>query len=110
MSNQERAAKVIDRWTKDGGELNSVVGSPHEIATLLADDSLLMPDFPEPDDASIFVPDGAGWQTPQDSTVWTAIGGRVMVQRVEPGNFTPGEARSLAYALLAAAKHAEEQK
>lgn len=70
----------------------------------------LMPDLPEPDDASIFVPDGAGWQTPQDSTVWTAIGGRVMIQRVEPGNFTPSEARSLAYALLAAAKHAEEQE
>lgn len=107
MTNQERAAEVLlKHWlvaqeVKRGSECDCC-------AQALADAGLLMPDLPAPDDASIFVPNGAGWQTPQDSAVWTAIGGRVMIQRVEPGNFTPGESRSLALALLAAAKLAEE--
>lgn len=43
-TNKDRAAEAIDRWTKQGGELNSAVGSPHEIAELLAAAGLLMPD------------------------------------------------------------------
>lgn len=39
--------------------------------------------------------------------VWTARGSRVMVQRVEPGDLTPTEARELAATLLAAADAAE---
>lgn len=48
MNNLERAAGVIDRWTQDGSELNSAVGSTYEIAETLADAGLLMPDLPEP--------------------------------------------------------------
>ena len=48
-------------------------------------------------------------QSPGGWVVWTAPGGRVMVQRVEPGNLTPDEARDLATALLAAARASEAQ-
>lgn len=44
-TSKDRAADVIDRWTKAGGELNSHVGNPHSIAQELADAGLLMPDM-----------------------------------------------------------------
>lgn len=47
------------------------------------------------------------WQLGGGGVVWTAKGGRVMVQRVEPGNLTPDDARSLALVLTMAADHAE---
>lgn len=48
-----------------------------------------------------------GW--PTGWVVWTAREPRalIMVQRVEPGELTPNQARDLAAALLAAAEHAE---
>lgn len=109
MSNIDKAAKVIDQWTQEGQELNSAVGSPHAIAERLAKAGLLAPDLPEPNDPSIFVPDGKGW-LPCGLTgpsVWTAPGGRIMVQRVEPGDLTPAEARFFALAVLAAAQYAK---
>lgn len=109
MSNVDKAAEVIDQWTKEGYELNSAVGSPHAIAERLAKAGLLAPDLPEPNDPSIFVPDGKGW-LPCGLTgpsVWTAPGGRIMVQRVEPGDLTPAEARFFALAVLAAAQYAK---
>lgn len=48
MSNIDKAAKVIDRWTQEGYELNSAVGSPHAIAERLADAGLLAPDTDYP--------------------------------------------------------------
>lgn len=109
MSNVDKAAEVIDQWTQEGYELNSAVGSPHAIAERLAKAGLLAPDLPEPNDPSIFVPDGKGW-LPCGLTgpsVWTAPGGRIMVQRVEPGDLTPAEARFFALAVLAAAQYAK---
>ena len=47
------------------------------------------------------VGDRSGW------VAWAARGSRVMLQRVEPGELTPTEARELAAALLAAADTAE---
>lgn len=109
MSNVDKAAEVIDQWTQEGYELNSAVGSPHAIAERLAKAGLIAPDLPEPNDPSIFVPDGKGW-LPCGLTgpsVWTAPGGRIMVQRVEPGDLTPAEARFFALAVLAAAQYAK---
>lgn len=109
MSNVDKAAKVIDQWTQEGYELNSAVGSPHAIAERLANAGLLAPDLPKPNDPSIFVPDGKGW-LPCGLTgpsVWTAPGGRIMVQRVEPGDLTPAEARFFALAVLAAAQYSK---
>lgn len=65
--------------------------------------------LPEPNDPRIFVPKGAGWLPlgPDGPSVWTAPHSRIMVQRIEPGNLTPAEAREVAYALLAAANTAE---
>lgn len=111
MSNVDKAAEVIDQWTKEGYELNSAVGSPHAIAERLAKAGLLAPDLPEANDLDIAVPNGKGW-LPCGLTgpsVWTAPGGRVMVQRVEPGDLTPDEAHFFALTVLAAAQYAREQ-
>lgn len=78
----------------------------------LADAGLLAPDLPEPNDPIIFAPAGRGWLLNDENgpVVWTAPGGTVMVQRIEPGDLTPEEARGVAHALLAAANYAEEQR
>lgn len=44
MSTIDRAAEVIDAWTKQGHELNSHVGDPASIARNLADAGRLRPD------------------------------------------------------------------
>ncbi|MDK8838151.1 hypothetical protein ABRP63_11250 [Corynebacterium sp. KPL2623] len=104
MSKQDRAAKAIDFAAKRGY-------GPEQIATLLNELELLAPDLPEPNDPSTFVPDGKGWLPggPYDPVVWTAPDSRIIVQRIEPGDLTPDEARGVAYALLAAAQYAEEE-
>ena len=68
--------------------------------------------LPEPNASGIFVPDGAGWIPcgPDGPSVWTAPHSRIMVQRIEPGDLTPAEARAVAHALLAAANYSEEGK
>lgn len=85
--------------------------TPRELAKQLHQYGLLMPDLPEPEDPGIFVPGGKGWLPcgPVGPSVWTAPNSLIMVQRVEPGDFTPAQARELALALLAAANHAEAQ-
>lgn len=104
MSKQDRAAKAIDFAAKRGY-------GPEQIATLLNELELLAPDLPKPDDPGIFVPDGKGWIPggPHGPSVWTAPGSPIMVQRIEPGDLTPEEARGVAHALLAAAQYAEEE-
>ena len=80
-----------------------------EAARRLDDAGVLAPDLPEPNDPDIFVTQGKGWLPggAYGPSVWTAPGSMVMVQRVEPGDLTPEEARALAYAILAAADYAE---
>ena len=81
-----------------------------DAANALADAGLLSPDLPEANDPTAsFVPDGKGWllDGPTGPVVWTAPGGLVMIQRLEPGELTPAEARDLADILNAAANHAE---
>lgn len=79
-------------------------------ARWLQDDGLLAPDLPEPNDPHVFVPDGKGWLPggPHGPSIWTAPDSRIMVQRLEPGDLTPEEAREVAHALLAAANYSEE--
>lgn len=50
------------------------------------------------------------WQLGCGGVVWTAKGGTVMVQRVEPGDLTPEDARTLAQVLNEAADYAEGEK
>ena len=45
-----------------------------------------------------------------NAVVWTAPGGTVMVQNVEPGDMSPHQARQLAAKILAAANRAEAQQ
>ena len=110
MSTLDKAARVIDQWTQEGYELNHAVGSPHAIAERLADAGLLAPDLPEPNDSAIFVPNGKGWlpAEPGGPVVCATPGGLIMVQRIEPGDLAPDEARQVAYTLLAAANYSED--
>lgn len=112
MTNREKAVEVITRWQKRYlAEMdNNPGGEEEDLAGDLDDAGLLVPDLPEPNDPGIFVPNGKGWLPcgPDGPSVWTAPHGQIMVQRIEPGELTPGEARGVAYALLAAADAAEE--
>lgn len=105
MDNHTRAANIIAHGMKNGD-------SPARIAKHLADYGLLATDLPEANDPSIFVPDGKGWLLDDENgpVVWTAPGGLVMVQRIEPGDLTPDEAHLFALAVLAAAQYAKEQE
>lgn len=106
MSNIERAADVIyETLAGKYGDFQI----PTDAGEALADAGLLTPDLPEPDEAD-FVPGGKGWLPggPHGPSIWTAPDSRIMVQRLEPGDLTPDEAREVAHALLAAANYAEE--
>lgn len=103
MSNYDRALAVLEQARRPG----DLRIHPADAVEALAQAGLLMPDLPEANDPSIFVPDGKGW-LPCGLTgpsVWTAPGGRIMVQRVEPGDLTPDEANAFALAVLAAAQY-----
>lgn len=102
MSNTNHAAKIIHHMT---GDLQRARDVAHELTAA----GLLAPDLPEPNDPAIFVPNGKGWLPcgPDDPSVWTAPDSVIIVQRIEPGNLTPNEARQVAYALLAAADYSE---
>lgn len=101
-SNIDRAAEIIHQHHD-----NCTDAAAHlDLAGLLA------PDLPEANDPTAsFVPGGKGWllEGPTGPVVWTAPGGLVMVQRIEPGDLTPAEARDLANILNAAAEHAEKE-
>ena len=102
MSNTNHAAKIIHHMTGD-------LQRAHDVADELASADLLAPDLPEPNDSAIFVPNGKGWlpAEPGGPVVYTTPGGLIMVQRIEPGDLAPYEARQVAYALLAAADYSE---
>lgn len=102
MNNINHAAKIIHHMTGD-------LERAHYVARELAEAGLIAPDLPEPNDSAIFVPNGKGWlpAEPDGPVVWTAPGGLIMVQRIEPGDLAPYEARQVAYALLAAADYSE---
>lgn len=104
-----KAADIL--YQRSGVEGHAAQTACQEHAQALHDAGLLAPDLPEPNDPGIFVPDGKGWIPggPHGPSVWTAPNSRIMVQRLEPGDLTPEEARGVAYALLAAAQYAEEE-
>lgn len=107
ITNKGRAALIAMKENNKQGE---EVPAHYRIADALAEAGLLAPDLPEPNYPGIFVPDGKGWIPggPHGPSVWTAPGIPIMVQRIEPGDLTPEEARGVAYALLAAADYTEE--
>ena len=65
-------------------------------------------DLPEANDPSHIHP-SKGWVLDVQGrpVVWSAPGGRVMIQRIEPGGLTPAQARTFALNILAAANHVE---
>lgn len=112
MTNIDKAADLLYQRSKEllGVDSDAAHRACQEHAQALADAGLLTPELPEPNDPGIFVPDGKGWIPggPHGPSVWTAPGSPIMVQRIEPGDLTPDEARGVALVLLAAANHAEE--
>ena len=108
MSNMEKAAQMIRDLSEVDGETLGYA-HVHNIAQALADAGLLAPDLPEPDKTGILVQDARWWLLggPDDPSVWAAPDSPVMVQRIEPGELTPDEAREVAHALLAAADYSE---
>lgn len=67
-------------------------------------------DHPEANDpTAAFVPDGKGWllDGPTGPVVWTSPGGPIMIQRIEPGELTPDQARAFITHILAAVHHSE---
>lgn len=118
-TNIDRAADIIDAWTKQGHELNEHVGNPHDIARALAKAGLLAPEKPEP---QTFPSGEREWSTldgwvnlDTDGTITMAYDERdeddlAAGAEIEPGElvFTRiSEARDLANILNAAANHAE---
>lgn len=106
MRNFDRALAVLEQARRPG-ELRI---HPNDAVEALAQAGLLAEDLPEPD-IDIAVPDGKAWLPCGliGPSVWTAPGGRVMVQRVEPGDLTPAKARFFALAVLAAAQYSKEK-
>lgn len=111
MNNRQRTAEVIRTWqARHKTEMdNNTDWAAQNLAGDLADAGRLAPDLPKPDEAN-FVPGGKGWLPggPHGPSIWTAPDSTVMVQRLEPGDLTPEEAREVAHALLAAANYSEE--
>lgn len=105
MSNYDYALAVLEDARRPG----DLRIHPHDAVEALAQAGLLAEDLPEDNDLDIAVPNGKAWLPCGliGPSVWTVPGGRIMVQRVEPGDLTPAEARFFALAVLAAAKHAE---
>ena len=102
MSNIELARKIAQHMTGDPV-------TARDIAQELADAGLLAPELPAPNDPDTFAPDAKGWLLDDENgpVVWTAPGSPIMVQRIEPGELTPSEARVFAHQTLAAANHSE---
>lgn len=68
-------------------------------------------DLPEANDPNFFASSAKGWLPggPYGPSVWTEPGGTIMVQRIEPGDLTPEEARGIADVLYAAAEYSETE-
>ena len=114
MTDLDQAAQVIYdevNQTWERGEILTAAGEAERLANALAKAGLLAPDLPESNGSDGFVPGGKEWLPggPYGPIVWTAPGGTVMVQRVEPGDLTPEEAHFFALTVLAAAQYAKEE-
>lgn len=112
MTNIDRAETILAaRHHKDQMEGDGAVGCFDTAAAVaeLRDAGLLAPDLPEANDPDMLHPTTKGWllDAQDRPVVWTAPGGRVMIQRIEPGELTPAQARAFALNILAAAAYSE---
>lgn len=107
MSNYTQASQIIHTWQN---RHKNILGEDPEwavqnLAIDLHNAGLITPDLPKPKhdvDGAMVWNDGKVWIEDDEVAVYTDI----------PKSFgwmTPNEARNLAYALLAAANHAEEE-
>lgn len=114
-TNHQRAVETLNKHWGVANE-TGLADETECCVKALEEAGLLMPDQPEPDRQgksgqfrmAEWLPLGTGLENP---IVWTAAGaGRVMIQRIEPGELTPEGTRKVALALLAAANYAEEEQ
>ena len=103
MSKQDQAALLIQ-------DVYALRDASQYTVKTLAKAGLTAPVLPEPNSPNTIVSDYKRWNLGGDTgpSVRAVPGGRVVLQRVEPGDITPEDARRFAHALLAAANHAEE--
>lgn len=110
-TNRQRAEAILTaRHRKDQMEGDGAVGCFDAAAAVaeLHAAGLLAPALPEANDTSLPYPMKGWLLDAQDRpVVWTAPGGRVMIQRIEPGDLTPTQARAFALNILAAANYSE---
>lgn len=114
---EQQAAEVIERFLPPfPGKLGEEQATKTVRALAEHQPRLLTPELPEANDPdAAFVPDGKGWVLENEDTgprgplVWTAPGGLVMIQRIEPGELAPEDARTFAHNILAAADHSESE-
>lgn len=107
-TNIERAAEILEEWTDRSWGLAE--DNADAAAQTLADAGLLMPDLPEPNEKGFWIP----FEENQDEyfEMWVSIPGSLKVDgsRRWRKRLTPENARSIAFALLAAADHAEQEQ
>lgn len=106
ITNKGRAALIA---MQENNKQDEETPAHYRIADALAEAGLIAPDLPESNGSDGFVPGGKEWLPggPYGPIVWTAPDSTVMVQRIEPGDLTPDEARFFALAVLAAAKYSK---
>ena len=107
MTTAARAAEIISRAML-APSFKAPESRAFTAAVALAKAGLLAPDLPEANDTNlpnpikIWVLDAEG-----HPIVWSAPGCSVMIQRIEPGDLTPSQARTFALNILAAVDYAE---
>ena len=107
MTNIDRAVHILaDAFRPGFGGAADAIG--RDLAHLLDDAGLLAPDIPEANDTSLPLPTRS-WVLDAEGSpvVWSAPGTTVMIQRIEPGDLFPAQARRFALNVLAAADYAE---
>ena len=111
MKNTARAEAILTaRHKKDQLEGDGAVGCFDAAAAVaeLHAAGLLTPDLPDANDDSLPLPTRS-WELDAEGrpVVWTEPGCSVMIQRIEPGDLTPAQARAFALNILAAANYSE---
>lgn len=104
-TNIERTAAAIREAFNAMSPSITLNGAETVIAQALADAGLLMPDLPEPDMRRV-----SGTSFWCEGDLYAHRGSRKVRLQVEDSRMSSDEARAIAFGLLAAADHAEQEQ